>query len=175
MKTESKLSRNQLYYLQNKEELLRKSKIYREANKEALAASKKRRREENRDKEKKRRSDYYLRNKEAVNAKNRENNKKTTVRLKLQTIQAYGGRCGCCGEANPCFLTIDHINGRSIEEKATRELCGYALYKSLRDRGYPTENYQLLCMNCNFAKGLYGSCPHVPIPAPTSIGLTRCQ
>jgi hypothetical protein len=27
-------------------------------------------------------------------------------------------------------------------------------------RGYPKDNFQLLCMNCNFAKGHRGECPH---------------
>jgi hypothetical protein len=26
--------------------------------------------------------------------------------------------------------------------------------------GYPKDRYQLLCHNCNMAKGFYGLCPH---------------
>lgn len=27
-------------------------------------------------------------------------------------------------------------------------------------QNFPKDEYQLLCMNCNFAKGLYSGCPH---------------
>src|SRR5262252_4538483 len=30
---------------------------------------------------------------------------------RLEMIAAYGGECACCGETEPVFLTLDHVNG----------------------------------------------------------------
>ena len=80
-------------------------------------------------------------------------------RLRDEILTAYGGCCACCGEATPEFLTIDHIHNNGAEH---RRLVPAAknLYQLLRREGFPKEDYQLLCMNCNFAKGKYGVCPH---------------
>ena len=75
-------------------------------------------------------------------------------------IEAYGGMCACCGETEPKFLSIDHINNDGYERRKNGEQCGAALYRWLRDQGWPKDDYQLLCMNCNFAKGHFGTCPH---------------
>lgn len=77
---------------------------------------------------------------------------------KTQGILAYGGRCACCGESNAHFLTVDHISGRGDEPY---RLSGKRLWQDLKRKGWPTDNYQLLCFNCNCAKGAYGQCPHL--------------
>jgi 5-methylcytosine-specific restriction endonuclease McrA len=82
--------------------------------------------------------------------------RKHIAELKKKIIEAYGGKCACCGESTYEFLTIDHINGRDKGDK----LMGAALYRALKNQGFPKDNYQLLCFNCNSAKGLYGQCPH---------------
>jgi len=72
--------------------------------------------------------------------------------LRTNIIEGYGGKCELCGEDNPHFLTIDHINGDgSIERKMIGD--SYALYRKLRDNNYPRDNYRLLCYNCNCALG----------------------
>jgi len=76
---------------------------------------------------------------------------------KLEGIAAYGGKCACCGESRIEFLTLDHIHGRSDE---ARRITGQQAWARLKARGWPKENYQLLCFNCNCAKGIYGHCPH---------------
>lgn len=81
------------------------------------------------------------------------------VLLRWQCITAYGSKCACCGESKSEFLSIDHINGRKLELHR-KGLTGRALYKWLRTRGFPKDNYQLLCYNCNGAKGYFGYCPH---------------
>jgi len=72
--------------------------------------------------------------------------------LRINIIEGYGGKCELCGEDNPHFLTIDHING---EGKKEREMLGgwYKFYTKLRDNNYPKEKYRLLCYNCNLALG----------------------
>jgi hypothetical protein len=81
-------------------------------------------------------------------------------KARLKVIEAYGGCCACCGEMIPEFLTIDHINNDGAEKRRNGEMGGAALYTKLEKMGYPKDDYQLLCMNCNFAKGHFGCCPH---------------
>lgn len=84
------------------------------------------------------------------------------ARLRSEVLQAYGGRCACCGEPEPKFLGVDHINNDGAEHR--RELnisAGSRFYKWLKANKFPKDNFQLLCHNCNFAKGMYGECPHV--------------
>jgi hypothetical protein len=79
--------------------------------------------------------------------------------LKLAVIAGYGGKCACCKEDNPVFLTIDHINGGGAEDRK-RNHGGWGLYTRLQKLGYPKDDYQVLCYNCNLAKGFFGHCPH---------------
>lgn len=82
-------------------------------------------------------------------------------RIRLEAIAAYGGVCRCCGESAPQFLTIDHIdNDGAAERKGDRTRTGTKFYLDLRRRGWPRDKYQLLCFNCNCAKGIFGACPH---------------
>jgi hypothetical protein len=66
--------------------------------------------------------------------------------------------CACCGEAEIQFLSLDHINGGG---NACRKKhgSGVQIYSKLRREGYPP-GFQILCFNCNMAKGFWGSCPH---------------
>lgn len=97
--------------------------------------------------------------------------------LKLATFDAYGGRvCSCCGEAHVDFLTIDHItpvsaskerrtrfgsrNGERRAPEPRNEINqGHGLSRRLARNGYP-EGFRVLCMNCNWARGKLGQCPH---------------
>jgi hypothetical protein len=104
-------------------------------------------------------------------AKNERN-----LALKMEVFDAYGGRvCVCCGEAHVEFLTIDHIeplrekkvgrplgvlNGQGREPpKKPADRSGNGLYRLLKKTGFPP-GFRVLCMNCNFARGVTGQCPH---------------
>jgi 5-methylcytosine-specific restriction endonuclease McrA len=82
--------------------------------------------------------------------------------VKAEGIIEYGGCCVCCNEDREEFLTIDHINGRTCEDFSPggKKLVGKPLWIRLKKMGWPKENIQLLCWNCNYAKGIYGLCPH---------------
>lgn len=77
----------------------------------------------------------------------------------MEALNAYSNgdpKCACCGERELDFLALDHINNDGAEHRRrVRKL----MYKHLKDEGYPP-GIQVLCHNCNVAKGLYGSCPH---------------
>lgn len=79
------------------------------------------------------------------------------IRIEVLTIYSKGiPKCACCGETENQFLSIDHINGRTKEEK---KRMGYNLYSFLKKNPIDP-NLQVLCHNCNLAKGFYGQCPH---------------
>lgn len=82
-------------------------------------------------------------------------------RLRLEGLKAYGGKCACCGEARAIFLTFDHID--PVLRKTLNDGASAKLHKelaSLRKRGWPQENLQVMCMNCNYAKGKLVICEH---------------
>lgn len=82
-----------------------------------------------------------------------------TQRYKRECFDAYGGAtCRCCGEHRMEMLSIDHIHGGGCQHRKQKGVS--ALYLWLRRNNYPS-GFQVLCMNCNFAKGKFGECPHV--------------
>jgi hypothetical protein len=89
----------------------------------------------------------------------RKSQKAYGQRLKHQMITAYGGKCTCCGEAEPAFLTIEHTKG---DGKAHRAACGASegVWRDLRRRGWPKDGYTVFCFNCNIASARGRTCPH---------------
>ena len=82
---------------------------------------------------------------------------KRSIDRRITVFNHYGHHCVCCGETQPKFLAIDHIHGGG--NKHIREIGLGNFYKWLIKNNYP-KGFQVLCHNCNFAKGHYGSCPH---------------
>jgi len=97
---------------------------------------------------------YWMKHKKRLNKIQRE----LLKGLRCEFINAYGGKCQCCGESEKMFLTIEHINGRGSEER--KRLGSYQLLVKLRRLGWPKENHTILCFNCNLSKGFFGFCPH---------------
>jgi ribosomal protein L37AE/L43A len=92
------------------------------------------------------------------------NNRTRAWQRKVNTLTHYSHGtpvCACCGETEIKFLSLDHVNGLSPEEKAKgrHRTGGHSFYSKLKVQGYPT-GYQVYCYNCNCAKGFYGKCPH---------------
>lgn len=84
-------------------------------------------------------------------------------RLKSRVIAAYGGQCACCGESEPAFLTIDHVNEDGAKHR--REIKTNRVYSWLEKHDYPQEGFQLLCFNCNCGRRINGGvCPHQQNP-----------
>lgn len=82
------------------------------------------------------------------------------ARLRQELLDAYGRRCACCGESEPAFLTLDHINGGGKKDRAQIPDGQRGLYRKLKKLGWPTDRFRLLCMNCNFATRRGTPCPH---------------
>jgi len=88
-----------------------------------------------------------------------EKAKSYRARIKDEVFVAYGGWvCACCGNAYKDMLSLDHKNGGGGGDRR-RFGHGHAFYSHLKKEGFP-EGYQVLCMNCNFAKRYSGICPH---------------
>lgn len=119
-------------------------------------------RENNRDKVRKSALRWYYRKR----AKLLEERAKLPRKIKqserrLAIINHYSGndpKCACCGERELKFLAIDHKNN---DGAAHRRAVGpsSAVYKWIVENGFP-DGFQILCHNCNMAKGIYGECPH---------------
>ena len=94
-------------------------------------------------------------------------------RLREAAIVAYGGKCKCCGDTHKEFLQVDHVNNDGASERRRKGWSSAQLYRKLKNANYP-KGYQLLCANCNYAKSIYGYCPHHPDkvtnPAPRRKG-----
>jgi len=76
-----------------------------------------------------------------------------------EVIDAYGGKCACCGETRREYLTIDHISGGGRKQQKEMKFSGpKGLYCWLKKNNYP-EGFQVLCFNCNCGKGNLSVCP----------------
>ena len=79
-------------------------------------------------------------------------------RQREEVIEAYGGRCECCGEARFEFLALDHAFG---DGKRHRKEVGTKIARWLKKENYPKDlGIRVLCHNCNASLGYYGYCPH---------------
>lgn len=79
--------------------------------------------------------------------------------LRRAVMAGYGSRCACCGESDFRFLTLDHVNGDGAQHRRKSRFCMSA-YTEAKKENYPSR-FQLLCFNCNCAKGTAGMCPHM--------------
>lgn len=87
----------------------------------------------------------------------REYQRELTSRYKHRFLEMYGNACSCCGETIFDFLTIEHKQG---QQKITRRT-GLVAYRDAVQE-YRPDLYEVLCWNCNCAKGKLGYCPHHP-------------
>ena len=85
--------------------------------------------------------------------------KRYNVKQRNKVLEYYGNYCHCCGENEIKFLSIDHINGGGTKHRKQIGGGGTSLYLWLIKNNFPI-GFQILCYNCNMAKGLYGKCPH---------------
>lgn len=87
--------------------------------------------------------------------------KRGRERIRAEMIAAYGSKCACCGETEPVFLTIEHINrDGAAHRRSLPHGSSTSVYYDLKRRGWPKEGFELLCFNCNRASWLLGICPH---------------
>ena len=78
----------------------------------------------------------------------RAGEKRYRLKLRRQALAILGGKCCRCGFDDYRALQVDHINGGGRAEQEIRGNGG--IYRKIRDG--ETEEYQLLCSNCNWIK-----------------------
>jgi hypothetical protein len=82
------------------------------------------------------------------------------LELKAQVFAHYGAFCACCGETEPLFLTVDHVNNDGAKDREKNGSASGAFYDRIIKEGFPN-TYQILCRNCNWGKHRNGGiCPH---------------
>jgi hypothetical protein len=79
-------------------------------------------------------------------------------RSRPRLIAHYGGACACCGETAAAFLDVVDLRDSAPRDRE-RQLRLYAFLARPRPAG-PPPGFQVLCANCNHARGRHGSCPH---------------
>lgn len=86
---------------------------------------------------------------DAGKAKAREGNRRIFAALRRQIMERYECQCARCGESDIRVLHIDHKDGGGNKER--RDLGTGKYYR--RVLSHPDE-YDLLCVTCNFEKSL---------------------
>lgn len=111
---------------------------------------------------------YYSNNREKMllraqrnfHSGGREKQIENRKKQKLLVYEKYGNKCVCCGEKEIEFLSMDHVNGNGNEHRRSISKSAKILpYSWIIKNKFPSI-LQILCMNCNFAKGKLGYCPH---------------
>jgi hypothetical protein len=135
----------QEYYTDNREVILANKCSYYRDHVGELARRKSEYWQSNKDEIKKRTSEWRGRNKEllALRAKQYRD------AILKSAIAVLGGKCAVCGEVEPEFLTVDHINNDGASE---RRLGAVSWKRLILDGTADPSRYQVLCHNCNLGK-----------------------
>ena len=102
-------------------------------------------------------NEYGKKNYPKYKESKREYQRKLAARYKKEFLSMYGNVCSCCGESEFEFLTIEHKEGQTKETRRT----GLVAYRDAV-KEYRPDLFEILCWNCNCAKGKLGYCPHNP-------------
>ncbi len=91
------------------------------------------------------------------------------TRAKQTVFDHYGWACSCCGESEPLFLTIDHINNDGwLQRKGNTQSSStsYIRLANAVESGNAPTDLRTLCYNCNCARARNGGvCPHEQMKA----------
>ena len=105
--------------------------------------------EKNKEHARKTKRDNMRRYREDNPEKYREQSRRAKRKIREKIFVVYGKQCVRCGFEDIRALTLDHIlNNGAIERK---ELGERGVYRRAVEKHRP-EEYQILCMNCQFIK-----------------------
>ena len=148
--------REEAYRERNREKVRQRMRDWRAANKDKIQGYSKKLRD-------RKFAESTLEEVAQIRAAEAEKTRKQQARTKDAVYAAYGGYiCACCGETQPMFLSIDHVenNGAAERRSGAYKGGGSAFYGWLKKQGFPP-GYQVLCMNCQVGKHKNkGVCPH---------------
>ena len=86
---------------------------------------------------------------------------------KLRMFEALGFECACCGERQPDLLTLDHVKNNGNEHRKILQC--HQIYWLARRQGWPKDEWQVLCMSCNWGRRFLGQCPHQSGKTPEAV------
>jgi len=116
---------------------------------------------------KKRKAQYYQDHKDKWKPRDEQHRqhlrnwaKNNNHKIRQEAINAYGGKCECCGENRYEFLAFDHIDGSGTQQRKQLGYRATSMHKWLRKNNYPKGTIRILCHNCNLVLGFYKYCPH---------------
>lgn len=152
------------------EEKRKYDKIYRAKNREKIRIRMQRYNIETKESRRPKRKKYILENYEKVRKRDnishgsryeirREEIKEKKRIKRIEVMAIYGNgtpRCNCCGIKGFPFLTFDHIDGTGGKHRKNNKS---DIVNWIIKNNYP-DSIQVLCMNCNFAKGDGIECAH---------------
>jgi hypothetical protein len=159
---EKYLQTQKAYRLRNKEKIKKKDEAWLKKNPEYHKLYYLKNKQKWHERQAKRREKYRL-NIEGFRDKTLVRQKKNNERIKIEVLKHYGGeppKCACCGESNLPFLVIDHVYGGGNKQRKIIRGGTRGLYFWLIRNNFP-DGFQVLCRNCNGAKGDSGKmfCP----------------
>jgi hypothetical protein len=101
---------------------------------------------------------YYMNHAEAQRAWT----KRKILENRRLVLNHYGAFCHCpgCLITEEKFLSLDHIEGGGNKHRREVGGSGAPMYRWIIKNNFPPI-FQVLCHNCNCAKGFYGKCPHL--------------
>ena len=74
--------------------------------------------------------------------------KESNARNRAKMFELLGNKCVCCGERDPTYFQIDHIENDQDYRKDHNNGGSIKLRQYIQEPA----RYQLLCANCNYAK-----------------------
>lgn len=93
--------------------------------------------------------EYYMENAERLRKNRRDRNRK----IRLEIIRLLGNKCCKCGFADVRALQLDHVKGNGkvdrSKHRSNPEIYQYYVLREIRNG---SEQFQLLCANCNLIK-----------------------
>jgi hypothetical protein len=121
-------------------------------------------------KHKSERQEYFKKYKEENKEKVKAWSRGRAQMIRCEVKKYLGGKCVCCGEREPEFLTIDHVRNDAADDRKRfkktahdRSISVYVyeeIYRAIRNQ-LSMERWQLLCFNCNSSKHFgHGVCAH---------------
>ena len=145
------------YQQEHVKEMREYRRKYREKHREELNAHGREKYYKHLEYQRQRSRDKYRRFRERWLAYSRN---RRAVTKKFAVAYYTDGRncCACCGENEIKFMTLDHINNNGAEHRKSLPR-GTRMIEWVVENYFP-DGFQILCFNCNCAKGSFGECPH---------------
>lgn len=134
------------------------------ADPEASHASVRAWRHSNPEQAKKLQKDFWIRNLDKYQAmlvKMKRIREETRMRV-LQHYSKGTPKCACCGESFLEFLAVDHIHGGGTQHRKQIHRTTHRFSLWLIKNNFP-DGFRILCHNCNFSYGHFGTCIHQEI------------